>query len=47
LDWFEAEVVPVINYYKGSSCYNMIDINGEQPIADVQKEILAKLGLNI
>ncbi len=47
LEWYETDVVPVINYYKDSSYYNVIDVNGEQPIEDVQKEILAKLGLNL
>lgn len=46
LEWFETEVVPSINYFKSDSYYNFLDINGEQPIDDVQNEILAKLGLN-
>jgi len=47
LEWYETDVVPVINYYKDSPYYNVIDVNGEQPIEDVHKEILAKLGLNL
>jgi adenylate kinase len=47
LAWFEAEVMPTINYYRTNPQYNFIDINGEQPIEDVQNEILAKLGLNL
>ncbi len=46
LAWFETEVTKTINYYKTNSYYNFITINGEQPIDDVQNEILAKLGLN-
>ena len=47
LEWFETEVMPTVNYYKSNPYYNFIDINGEQPIEDVQNEILAKLGLNL
>lgn len=47
LAWFETEVMPTINFYKGNPDYNFIDVNGEQPIEDVQNEILAKLGLNL
>lgn len=47
LEWFETEVTKTLDFYKNSSYYNFIDINGEQPISDVQNEILAKLGLNL
>jgi adenylate kinase len=47
LAWFETEVVKTIDFYRNSNYYNFIDINGEQPIEDVQNEILAKLGLNL
>ncbi|OHA47405.1 MAG: hypothetical protein A2541_00840 [Candidatus Taylorbacteria bacterium RIFOXYD2_FULL_36_9] len=47
LEWYETDVVPTLNYYKNNSYYNFVDINGEQPIEDVQNEILAKLGLNL
>lgn len=47
LDWFETEVVPTLNFYRADPYYNFVDINGEQPIEDVQNEILAKLGLNL
>jgi len=47
LEWFETEVVPAMNYYKSDPYYNVIDINGEQPIEDVHNELLAKLGLNL
>lgn len=43
LDWFETEVVPTLNFFKNNSYYNFLDINGEQSIEDVQKEILAKI----
>lgn len=47
LEWYETEVVPSVNYFKNDPYYNFIEVNGEQPIADVQNEILAKLGLNL
>jgi adenylate kinase len=45
--WFESEVTKTINFYRSNPYYNFIEINGEQPITDVQNEILAKLGLNL
>ena len=47
LEWYETDVVPVLNYYRNNPYYNVIDVNGEQPIEDVQNELLAKLGLNL
>lgn len=47
LTWFETEVIKSIDFFKTNPYYNFIDINGEQPIEDVQNEILAKLGLNL
>lgn len=46
LAWFETEVTKTIDFYRNNSYYNFIDVNGEQPIEEVQNEILAKLGLN-
>lgn len=45
LDWFETEVVPAIEYFRGNEYYNFIDINGEQAIEDVAKDIAAALKL--
>jgi adenylate kinase len=47
MNWFDTDVLPVIEAYKNDPDYNLIDVNGEQSIEDVQKEILAKLGLNL
>ena len=41
LDWFESEVQPVIDYYKNKGV--LCDINGEQPIEGVYKELRVKL----
>jgi len=41
LRWYHEEVLPVVGYYKEKGI--LIEINGEQPIDDVHKEILEKL----
>ncbi len=41
LDYYEANVVPVVKYYKRQK--KLIQINGEQPIADVFNDILEAL----
>jgi adenylate kinase len=43
LSWFDSEVLPIVEYYKSNSKYNLLTINGMQSIEDVQKEILEKL----
>lgn len=43
LDFFEEEVVPIINYYKEKGL--LIIVNGEQPIESTHQEVLEKLGL--
>ena len=43
LAWFNSEVIPTINFYKNNPDYNFLDINGEQTIEEVNKEIIAKL----
>ncbi len=44
LDWYNNEVISAIKFFRNDSSYNVIDINGEQTIEEVQKEILQKLG---
>lgn len=41
LSWFHTEVDPVLRYYRKKGF--LVDINGEQSIENVQKEILRKL----
>jgi adenylate kinase len=43
LDWFDANVIPAINYFKSNSKYHFVEVNGEQTIAEVQNEIIEKL----
>jgi adenylate kinase len=47
MEYFDKEVVPVIEYFKGLKNCKFVDVNGEQPIEEVQNELLAKLGLNL
>lgn len=44
LDWFDKDVLPAIEYFNINTKYNFLDINGEQSIEDVHKEILEKIG---
>jgi adenylate kinase len=41
LDLFDQEVMPVVEYFEKKGL--LVRVNGEQSIADVQKEILAKI----
>lgn len=40
LQWFGEEVMPAVNYYKEKG--KLIEINGEQSIEDVGKDVLEK-----
>lgn len=42
LNWYQDEVVPAIDYYKQHPYYNVVEVNGEQSVEDVHKEILEK-----
>ena len=44
LDWYEKDVVPSIEYFRNIKGYNFIEINGEQSIENVHKDIVATLG---
>jgi len=43
LRWYKEEVTPVVQYYRDKGV--LVEINGEQSIEDVQKEILETLQL--
>jgi adenylate kinase len=45
LAWYKSDVLPAIEMLKQNSDYTVIDINGEQSIEDIHKEIISKLGL--
>lgn len=42
LTWFEREVLPTVERYRRDRDYNFIEINGEQSVHDVSKEILSR-----
>ncbi|MDO8660180.1 MAG: hypothetical protein Q7K54_06340, partial [Candidatus Parcubacteria bacterium] len=44
LDWFEKDVAPAIDFFRDKDRYNFVEINGEQTIEEVHKEIMSKLG---
>jgi adenylate kinase family enzyme len=45
LDWFDDQVLPVLDYFKKNDNYEILEINGEQTIGAVHREIIEKLGL--
>lgn len=45
ISWYNENVIPTINYLRMKSEYEVIDINGEQNIEEIQKEIIQRLGL--
>ena len=40
LDWFEADTWPAIEYFKTNNFYKFIEVNGEQSIEGVHREII-------
>lgn len=46
LSWYERDVIPSIEYFKNKPKFNFIEINGEQSIEDVHKDIIHKLGFS-
>lgn len=45
LDWFDENVLPVIEYFKKADGVTFLDINGEQTIEEVHADILRVSGL--
>ncbi len=43
MNWFDEEVVPVLDYYRAHKKYVFHDINGEQTIEKVHEDILKSL----
>ncbi len=43
LNWYEKNVVPSVEYFRNKSGYNFIEINGEQSIEKVHKDIIKAL----
>lgn len=45
MNWFDADVVPVLDYYRSHKRHGFHEINGEQSVEDVHLEILSSLGI--
>jgi adenylate kinase family enzyme len=45
LDWFETDVVPVLDFYRAHKSHKFHEINGEQKIDKVAEDILKSVGL--
>ncbi len=45
MDWFEKDILPVLDVYSRDPRYTFIHVKGEQSIEEVHKEILEKLGM--
>jgi adenylate kinase family enzyme len=43
ISWFNADVLPAIEYFKSDPFYMYLDINGERPIEKVHEEIISKI----
>lgn len=43
LDWYESDIKPTIEFFKNHPKHAFLDINGEQTIDDVHKEIVDKM----
>ena len=43
LSWFDTDVLPAIDYFKTQPDVEVFDINGEQTIEEVHKEIMSKV----
>ncbi|MBU6430954.1 MAG: nucleoside monophosphate kinase [Patescibacteria group bacterium] len=43
LSWYETDVLPAINFYRNNPRYVFLEINGEQTIEKVHRDILEKL----
>lgn len=45
MEWYAKNVVPALEHFRKNPYYTFIEINGEQSIEDVHKEILEKIHL--
>lgn len=43
MDWFDKDVMPVIEAYRNDQSYDFVEIDGEKSIEDVQKELNSKV----
>lgn len=45
LNWFDRDVMPAIEYFRNHSGYHFVEVNGEQLIEDVHKELVQKINV--
>lgn len=45
IQWYNDNVIPTISYLRMKPIYEVIDINGEQDIEEIHREIIDRLGL--
>ncbi len=43
LDWYETDIKPTIEFFKNNTKHAFFDINGEQTVEEVHREIVEKL----
>ncbi len=43
LNWFDADVIPAVEYFKTNPDVTFIEINGERPIEEIHQEIVEKM----
>jgi len=43
LNWFDADVMPAVDYYRSHPDHNFIEISGENGINDVHQELVEKI----
>lgn len=46
LDWYETDVVKAIAVFRGNPDYHFIDVDGEQPIEKVHRDIVGALAFS-
>lgn len=45
LDWFDQDVLPAVEYYRNSSRYKFIEVDGEQSREKIHEDLVAMLEL--
>jgi len=45
LEWFDTDVMPVLDFYKTHQDYRFVEINGERSVEDVYQDILDNIGI--
>jgi len=43
MDWYDKDVLPALTFFQDNDGYNVIEVNGEQSVEEVSKEMFAKI----